>query len=89
MEFHGWEMGAEEEMVRKVQEGLTLSAGAAGRLWREKASHESVGETRIYSGNGEISNLVQMCRREWGEECWKEKLAKIWRALTTKPRFYT
>lgn len=60
-----------------MQEGLEFSASAAGRLWREKASCEGVGYTRMYSGNGEISNVVETCRREWGEECWKEELAEM------------
>ena len=61
-----------------MKERLELSAGAAGRLWREMAACEGAGEGGMSSENGKISSSVETWRREWGEGGWKEELAKTW-----------
>ena len=50
-----------------MKERLELSAGAAGRLWREMAACKGAGEVGMSSENGKISSSVETQTREWGE----------------------
>lgn len=59
-----------------MKERLELSAGAAGRLWREMAACKGAGEVGMSSENGKISSSVETQTREWGEGGQKEELPK-------------
>lgn len=69
MEFHGWEIGG-KEMVRKGAVRIESLSRCSGKTMERDGVPWGIysGETGIYSGNGEISNLFQTCRRGNGEK---------------------